>query len=197
MASIDPRTCRANAGAIFRLMKLTGRDRARVSEKTTDAAQGSRTRGHHLHGFRVGCDDDPFSPLSPAARSQTALGIGSPTLTTHAASPYEIDLLWPDNSANEIGWEVHRSTTGSAGAFTPLALLKPDTTYYANTGLTALTEYCYKVRFLSSPEGSADLGENRSTHEAVQTQPVVAEDSPPLTHRITRTHVLELASAAA
>ena len=97
--------------------------------------------------FLGGCDD-PLSPRqrSGAEQAQTARGVGTPTLTTSAPGANQINLSWQDNSANETGWEVHRSTTGSTGAFTLLTTLPANTTFYANTGLTQRTEYCYKVR---------------------------------------------------
>jgi len=55
-------------------------------------------------------------------------------------------MNWPDNSNNELGWEVHRSTTGASGSFSLLASLAANSTDYSNTGLAPLTEYCYRVR---------------------------------------------------
>src|SRR5262245_17235317 len=98
--------------------------------------------------FLGGCDADPFSPrLRSAGDQASARSFGSQTLTTTAVSANQIDLRWPDNSPNEAGWEVHRSTTGAAGAFTLLTTLGANSTYYPNTGLAQQTEYCYKVRF--------------------------------------------------
>src|SRR5262245_45883131 len=95
--------------------------------------------------FLGGCDADPFSPRRRSAGDQAlARSVGSQTLTTTAVSANQIDLRWPDNSPNEAGWEVHRSTTGAGGAFTLLARLGANNTYYPNTGLTQQTEYCYK-----------------------------------------------------
>jgi hypothetical protein len=61
-------------------------------------------------------------------------------------SPTEINLTWPDNSNNEAGWEIHRSTTGREGAFSLLAKTAADVTTYSDGGLTPLTEYCYRIR---------------------------------------------------
>jgi fibronectin type 3 domain-containing protein len=90
----------------------------------------------------TGCDD-PISPievsrLDAEARAST----NAPTATVGAN--FAIQLVWQDNATNESGWEVHRSTTGAAGAFTLLASLT--STLYMDIGLAAATEYCYKVR---------------------------------------------------
>ena len=97
--------------------------------------------------FLGGCDD-PVSPRdrSVAEQALAARGPGSAGLTTSATSASQIDLWWQDNSPNEAGWQVHRSTTGSAGVFTLLTTLAANSTFYTNMGLTQNTQYCYKVR---------------------------------------------------
>jgi len=63
-----------------------------------------------------------------------------------ATSESRIDVSWPDNSSNETGFEVHRSTTGSSGTFTLLATSSANVTSYSDAGLAAETQYCYEVR---------------------------------------------------
>jgi len=92
---------------------------------------------------------DPQRPLAPEIR---AAAVGGSTLsapsnpTAIAVSVSRIDLSWRDNSTNEEGFEVQRSTTGASGAFTWRASLAANTSAYGDTGLTASTQYCYKVR---------------------------------------------------
>jgi titin len=60
---------------------------------------------------------------------------GVPTNLTAAATSYSsISLAWADNSSNESGWEVHRSTAGGANG-----------TSYHVTGLTLGESYSYVV----------------------------------------------------
>src|SRR5712692_5868734 len=63
-----------------------------------------------------------------------------------AVSDSRIDVYWQDNSANETGFEVHRSATGSNGAFTPVATTTAGVTARGDLGLNPSTQYCYKVR---------------------------------------------------
>src|SRR5262245_10698423 len=99
--------------------------------------------------FVVACDANPIIPdLQMAADRSQSPGSSGANLTTQAVSTGEIDLSWTDNEPHENAWEVHRSTTGSNGTFTLLVTLAPNVTFYANTALTAETEYCYKVRSL-------------------------------------------------
>ena len=67
-------------------------------------------------------------------------------LSATASSHSQIDLVWQDNTNNESGFEVHRSTTGAGGVFTLLATTAPGVTGHSDAGLTAATQYCYKVR---------------------------------------------------
>ncbi len=95
------------------------------------------------------CDQvQPVAPtLDVRASSAPGVTVNAPTsLTAIAVSMSRIDLSWQDNSSNEGGFQVHRSTTGASGAFTLRASLAANTSAYSDTGLTASTQYCYKVR---------------------------------------------------
>ncbi|OLC32994.1 MAG: hypothetical protein AUH81_14955 [Candidatus Rokubacteria bacterium 13_1_40CM_4_69_5] len=73
--------------------------------------------------------------------------VGTPASLTASASAFnQIDLTWQENSRNETGFEVHRSTTGPSGTFTLLATTPAGATTYSNGGLAGSTQYCYKVR---------------------------------------------------
>ena len=63
-----------------------------------------------------------------------------------AVSDSRIDVSWQDNSANETGFEVHRSANGSNGVFTLVATTAAGVTARGDTGLNPSTPYCYKVR---------------------------------------------------
>jgi len=59
-------------------------------------------------------------------------------------SASEVNVTWQDNSSNETGFEVHRSTAGAA--FAVLASTGAGVISYSDLGLTPSTQYCYKVR---------------------------------------------------
>ncbi|HEV8398304.1 MAG TPA: fibronectin type III domain-containing protein, partial [Gemmatimonadales bacterium] len=95
-----------------------------------------------------GCDGD--SPLAPGSAVNGSVGAGSspaaPSNTNAAtASHTQVNISWQDNSANESGFEVHRSTTGASGAFSLLVSTGANATSYNDGGLTAASQYCYKV----------------------------------------------------
>jgi hypothetical protein len=91
------------------------------------------------------CDADVLAPSRELGPQALAARPGESTFSAWPVSAGQISLSWTDNSKNETGWEVHRST-GVSGAFSLLASLSVNSTAYDNTGLTPLTEYCYKVR---------------------------------------------------
>jgi hypothetical protein len=69
-------------------------------------------------------------------------------LTASAISSTQIFLTWTDNSADETGFEVWRSTNG--GTFTLRATLGAGSDNFADSGLARNTRYYYKVRAFSA-----------------------------------------------
>jgi hypothetical protein len=96
----------------------------------------------------LGCDGD--SPLAPGSAGNASVGPGSApsapsNATAVAASHTQINVSWRDNSANESGFELYRSTTGASGTFSLLVSTGANATSYNDGGLTAASQYCYKV----------------------------------------------------
>ena len=64
-----------------------------------------------------------------------------PSGVTATASSYnKIIITWKDNSTNETGFEVYRSTT-STGTFNMVGLANVNATSYADSGLASTTTY--------------------------------------------------------
>lgn len=83
-------------------------------------------------------------PTTPAA----------PTgLSASAASSSQINLSWTDNSNNETGFKVERST-GNGSTWSPLASVGANTTTYSDTGLPASATYSYRVYAYNSAGNS-------------------------------------------
>jgi Fibronectin type III domain/Calcineurin-like phosphoesterase len=70
-------------------------------------------------------------------------------LTAAAASTTQINLAWTDNSSNEDGFQIERSTDDEAN-FTPVATVGPNVTTYQDTGLAAGIQYYYQVAALNA-----------------------------------------------
>lgn len=90
------------------------------------------------------CDKEPFSP--DGSDPSLSASPGDPVnLTATAVSATQLNIAWEDRSTRETGFELHRST-GSNGTFDLWLTTGPDVTTFSDAGLTAATEYCYKVR---------------------------------------------------
>ena len=105
----------------------------------------------------AGCDRSP--PTEPPTVEAASTARGGPTVkapsspTAIALSESQIDVAWQDNSTNETGFEVHRSTGGASATFTLLAPTGANVTNYSDTGVDPLTQYCYKVRAFRRADG--------------------------------------------
>jgi len=106
-----------------------------------------------LLGALVGLDMTRPVEFSASAASQPAAP--NPPSNTHvvAVSDSRIDVSWQDNSANESGFEVHRSADGVNGVFTLVATTTAAVTARGDSGLNPSTQYCYKVRAFKRADG--------------------------------------------
>ncbi|HMC70165.1 MAG TPA: fibronectin type III domain-containing protein, partial [Mycobacteriales bacterium] len=101
---------------------------------------------------------DRPTPLAPgieaAAGGQPGPAVNAPSNTSALAVSWsQINVGWRDNSSNETGFEVHRSTTGPSGAFALLATTGANATSYGNGGLSGSTQYCYEIRAFRTTGG--------------------------------------------
>lgn len=78
----------------------------------------------------------------------------APSTIATAASSTQVNLAWSDNSGNESGFAVERSTRATSG-FKQIASLPVDTRIFSNTGLKSRTSYYYRVRAYNSMGNSA------------------------------------------
>ncbi|MBA9076121.1 gliding motility-associated C-terminal domain-containing protein [Rufibacter quisquiliarum] len=65
-------------------------------------------------------------------------------LTAAAITATQIDLSWSDNSPNETGFEIERSTDGTT--FNSLATVGANVTTYSDKTVVGSTKYYYRVR---------------------------------------------------
>jgi titin len=86
-------------------------------------------------------------------------------LVATAASSTQIDLSWTDNSTDEAGFELERST--DALSFVKIADLAPNVTAYRHTGLAPATRYWYRVLAKNSAGKSAYSNIANSTTQQV------------------------------
>ena len=66
-------------------------------------------------------------------------------LTATAASAFQVNLGWTDNSSNETSFRLERKI-GSAGTYTQIASLTTNTKVYVDVGVADGTTYYYRVK---------------------------------------------------
>jgi hypothetical protein len=94
----------------------------------------------------AGAGGAPDSPFTDPSCATTLAPPATPTnLVATTQSATRINLTWQDNATDEGGYELWRSTTGSSGTYTKRSTLAANTESTSDTGLSASTQYCYKV----------------------------------------------------
>ena len=88
-------------------------------------------------------------------------------LTATAVSTSQINLAWTDNSNNETGFKIERAAA-LAGPYTLITTAATNATTYSSTGLTANTQYFYRVGAANTIGNSATVTANATTLVAQQ-----------------------------
>ena len=94
-------------------------------------------------------------PVAPLLAAPTALA-------ATATSSSQINLTWADNSNNETGFKLERKT-GSGGTYAQIATPAANATSYSDSGLSAATQYVYRVRANNAAGDSAFSAEANAT----------------------------------
>lgn len=83
-------------------------------------------------------------------------------LSTAAVNEQRIDLTWTDTANNESGFEIERAL-GIGGAFAQVDVVGSNVANYSDSGLSATTEYCYRVRAFNDAGNSTYTATSCST----------------------------------
>jgi hypothetical protein len=110
----------------------------------------------HEYCYQVRAVGAGFAPQSEFSPSACATPITLPPSSVQAAAttPTRINVTWQDDTPDEAGFEVWRSTTGIGGAYSLRSTRAAGVETFSDTGLDSATEYCYKVR--ATGTGGAD-----------------------------------------
>ena len=120
-----------------------------LAENATSAADSGVAAGQqYCYKVRaIGSETIPPSGFSGKVCAKTPSPPAAPkSLLASAASPTAVALVWTDNASNESGFEVWRSTSGSAGPYALRATVAANISNWDDGDLTASVPYCYKVR---------------------------------------------------
>lgn len=104
---------------------------------SSDTTYYYRVRAYSADGYTGYSNVDAGATLTPLPSAPTSLG-------ATAASPSAINLAWTDNATNETGFKIERSTDGSN--YAQIDTTGANVTTYGDTGLSANTNYYYRVR---------------------------------------------------
>jgi len=137
-----------------------------------------------MSSIALGCGADRVVDPATAGVDAVAARASGPQLalpsnvTAVSASQSRIDVQWQDNSSNETGFEIQRSTTGPTGSFGLLATTGPDVTAHSDLGLSAATQYCYRARTVGVIGKKINYS-GFSAAVCATTQPAVPPPPPP------------------
>ena len=109
-----------------------------------------------------------------SARTLAAPPAAPSGLAAAAASSSQINLSWSDNSSDETGFKVERSTNGTT--WTQVGTVGANVKTYPATDLTASTQYWFRVRAYNA---AGDSGYSNTASAATQATPspvLIAED---------------------
>lgn len=87
-----------------------------------------------------------YSNTASATTLVPAIPAPPTSLTAMTSSLDQINLSWTDNSQNESYFFIERSATSSAGPFEHVATVAPNVVTLTDKGLTATTNYWYRIR---------------------------------------------------
>jgi hypothetical protein len=123
-----------------------------VPANTTSVGEGGIADAGYFYRVQA------FNALGASAYGDVASGAltnpSAPTgLQARVTSPRQTKLSWTDNSNNESGFKIERSTDGTT--FLPIAELDANATTFIDTGL-ASGSYGYRVRATNGVGDSAD-----------------------------------------
>ena len=147
-------------GGAFSLRAVSG---ANATNYVDEGPASSTLYCYKVRAFKTADGRTSYSDFSNTACATTLAPPAPPEPPSNtkavAVSESRTDVSWQDNSTNEIGFEVHRGTTGPSGSFSLLVTTGANATSYSDAALTASTEYCYKIRALNTGGGSTRYSE--------------------------------------
>ncbi len=122
-----------------------------------------------------GVGNSGYSNVSSAVTDNIAPAAPS-GLTASAVSSSRINISWTDNSSNESGFRIERSTNNNSNYTEISGSLPAGTTSFSNTGLNPNTTYFYRVRAYNGAGNSGYSNETSATTNAAPTTSQIIAD---------------------
>ena len=122
---------------------------------------------------------EPVAPSDDPLLAAGKNGLAAPSgAVAQAVSSRRIDLAWKDNATAESGFEIHGSSTGSAGPFTLYTATPANTMAFSLTYLEPATSYCFKVRAFSLTVRGKQTNSSFSNTSCATTSPPTPPSPP-------------------
>ncbi len=120
--------------------------------------KGATTGANLTVSWKTPLSANKFVTIPNTAFVQSVTTGATPTAPSLVAattvSAKRISLSWQDNSNNETGFQVFRSTS-AAGSFITIATVKPNVTTFLDSLLSASTTYFYQLQAINQAGSSA------------------------------------------
>jgi large repetitive protein len=126
----------------------------------------SGTRGLELywkntaHGINATAQRIADTDFRLTAPAPSLLPTAPASISASPVSYDKLNVTWTDNSANETGFQVYRSTT-LAGPYQAVGIVGANTTSFQDTGLQGSTLYYYQVIAFNASGPSSDVNNPR------------------------------------
>lgn len=131
-------------GGEFSLVHTTGTDATSYNDTGLE--------DEILYYYRIrAINGDGPSLYTSIESTSTLMGLPAApsTLANAGVTASSVSLTWSDNSDNESGFEIQRSTTGLPFSYVSIFTASANATSYTNTGLNEATTYYYRVRAIN------------------------------------------------
>ncbi|MFT4022871.1 MAG: PA14 domain-containing protein [Flavihumibacter sp.] len=139
-------------------------------EKTGGEVMEVSWKTPQTNGNYVSIPDSAFTSYLPPVGGVPGLPAN---LAAVAASYNTINLSWTDNSADETGFEIYRSTSANSG-YQIAGTVGANVVSFADSSLTASTTYYFKIKALGS-NGASDFS---AVASATTANPPAVPNSP-------------------
>ncbi|MFP4007273.1 MAG: DUF4114 domain-containing protein [Spirulinaceae cyanobacterium] len=133
------------------------------------------------NGTAIQTPPEPGNPAVTAGASATGnvtatAPLAPDSLVAAASSDTEIALAWNDNSNNETGFKIERSLDNTN--WTEVGTAGANTTSYTDTGLSADTQYYYRLSAINGVGTSTTIDTNSTTTNTGITTPIGGGGTP-------------------
>lgn len=118
---------------------------ANITSYSNTGLNSATTYSYRVKANNAGGDSASSNVASVATLTAPTLPVAPTSLFAVAASASRVNLTWADNSSNENGFQIWR-TSNNGRSWTNIANVSANTTSFADSGVSARRTFSYAVR---------------------------------------------------